>query len=84
MATGMLWFDNSDTDLATKIKQAASYYQDKYGETPNLVFIKPDPGQIAPVQVDSIEIRHSRTIALNHFLVCVESQIARDARTRED
>ena len=42
MNRGMLWFDNNPkTSLASKIKQAAEYYRQKYGATPNLCFVNP-------------------------------------------
>lgn len=42
MNRGMLWFDNNPkTDLASKIKQAAEYYRQKYGAMPNLCFVHP-------------------------------------------
>ena len=42
MNRGMLWFDNNPkTNLASKIKQAAEYYRQKYGAVPNLCFVHP-------------------------------------------
>jgi len=41
MNIGMLWFDNSKTDLFTKIERAAGYYHNKYGRRPNLCFVHP-------------------------------------------
>ena len=42
MNIGMLWFDNDKkTDLSDKIKRAASYYKEKYGQNPNLCFVHP-------------------------------------------
>jgi hypothetical protein len=42
MKIGMLWFDNDkQTDLVTKIEDAADYYQHKYGLRPNLCFVHP-------------------------------------------
>jgi hypothetical protein len=41
MHTGMLWFDNSQSTLAQKIKKAVEYYLKKYGRQPNLCLIPP-------------------------------------------
>ena len=42
MNRGMLWFDNNPkTNLASKIKQAAEYYRQKYGAAPNLCLVHP-------------------------------------------
>ena len=41
MNIGMMWFDNSDKPLATKIEAAANYYYMKYGRRPNVVFLHP-------------------------------------------
>lgn len=49
MKIGMLWFDNDkQTDLATKIEDAADYYQHKYGLRPNLCFVHPS---MAPEEI---------------------------------
>lgn len=42
MNAGMMWFDNNPkTALAAKIQQAADYYRQKYGATPNLCYVHP-------------------------------------------
>ena len=42
MDIGMLWFDNDkQTDLPSKIENAAEYYLNKYGIQPNVCFIHP-------------------------------------------
>lgn len=55
MKIGMLWYDNDPkADLGLKIERAASYYQNKYGRTPNLCFVHPSMlspiGESAPVE----------------------------------
>ena len=39
MHTGMLWFDNSKTYSAEKIKKAAEYYTKKYGSKPDTCYV---------------------------------------------
>jgi hypothetical protein len=42
MNIGMLWFDNDPkAEVNTKIERAAAYYQNKYGKSPDLVFVHP-------------------------------------------
>ncbi len=42
MHTGMLWFDNSQTELNIKIQKAADYYHKKYGQVPDLCLVHPN------------------------------------------
>ncbi len=69
MRTGMLWFDNNPkTDLATKIQQAAGYYQKKYGCMPNLCFVHPSMLNAALLSPPhGIEIRPNRVVLPNHL-----------------
>jgi hypothetical protein len=42
MNVGMLWFDNDPkAEVNTKIERAAAYYRNKYGKSPDLVFVHP-------------------------------------------
>jgi hypothetical protein len=74
MNIGMLWFDNdSKTDLPAKIKRAATYYKEKYGQTPNLCFVHPSMVKApAPSEV-GIELRTTRSVLPNHFWLGVNS-----------
>lgn len=74
MVIGMLWFDNdSKTDLATKIHQAADYYQIKYGKTPNLCFVHPSMLGSEPYKGNGIELRTTRLVQPNHFWIGVNN-----------
>jgi len=77
MDIGMLWFDNDQkADLQAKITRAASYYQDKYGEVPNLCFIHPcmlDPSS-SNLNQPGVEIRTSNTMLPNHFWIGINRQ----------
>jgi len=68
---GMLWFDNSESELAVKIERAAEYYREKYGKRPNLCFVHPSM-EPPDRRVDGIEVRGTRAVMPNHFLVGVE------------
>lgn len=42
MRVGMLWFDDTpDRPLNAKIEQAAQYYKEKYGKSPNVCYVHP-------------------------------------------
>jgi hypothetical protein len=71
MKTGMLWFDNDPkSDLPTKINRAATYYQHKYGQHPDLCFVHPTMlgGAIVRAQ-GSIEVRPNRAVLPNHLWI---------------
>jgi len=78
MNTGMLWFDNDPkTDLDTKIVKAAKYYQNKYGQHPNLCFVHPTMlANILEKQKQvkiSVEVRPSNKILPNHLWLGISS-----------
>lgn len=82
MNIGMLWFDNDPkAELPLKLKRAISYYQEKYGQEPNLCFVH--PSMIFPEQPVSeeqkikfgpIEVRVSKSVLPNHFWIGINSQ----------
>jgi hypothetical protein len=72
MDIGMLWFDNDPkADLAQKVSRAAAYYQNKYGQSPNLCFVHPtmlkDTFKEQPVRAGAVELRQSHSVLPNHF-----------------
>ncbi len=68
MKTGMLWFDNDvKTDLASKIKQAAAYYQKKYGCWPNVCFVHPSMLKESAPKAQDIEVQSNQMILPNHL-----------------
>jgi len=41
MKTGLLWYDdNPDTTLEDKIRKAATRYRQKFGQTPNVCYVR--------------------------------------------
>lgn len=75
MNTGMLWFDNNPkTDLETKIIKAAKYYQNKYGQHPNLCFVHPSMLDQKKQSPAGFEIRSSTKILPNHLWLGISSQ----------
>ena len=82
MEEGMLWFDNDKkADLDVKIERAVEYYQNKYGDNPNLCFVHPSMlagNGTAPKTKkrgnnahqppnEGIELRPSPSMMPNHF-----------------
>jgi hypothetical protein len=79
MHTGMLWFDNSKTDLEVKIKKAIEYYQKKHGRMPDLVFVHPSmlhgDGRItASFTIDKITVRPYRPVLPGHIWIGIEDK----------
>ena len=86
MNIGMLWFDNdTQTGLDKKVIRAASYYQKKYGQKPNLCFVHPcmlaSSSSVVPDKAkkkdslisSGVEIKESVQILPNHFWIGVDS-----------
>lgn len=71
MITGMLWFDNDkQTDLTSKVDQAAQYYRKKYGQSPDICFVHPQMlagGEQAAAA--KVEVKASPMILLHHFWI---------------
>jgi hypothetical protein len=87
MDIGMLWFDNDkQADLNAKVKKAVNYYQNKYGQKPNICFVNPcmisTNGNGIHTQKDKgvvktnngIEIRELATMLPNHFWIGINSK----------
>lgn len=78
MKIGMLWFDNDPkADLPTKINRAASYYQNKYGQRPDLVFVHPTMlGAAASRSQNNIEVRPNRSVLPNHLWIGIHELVS--------
>ena len=82
MDIGMLWFDNDkQSDLNVKVTRAVTYYQEKYGQKPNLCFVNPcmmpengnngyspKPKSVARINGE-VEIRESQSMLPNHLWI---------------
>lgn len=67
MKTGMLWLDSHTTrSLEEKVRRAAEYYQNKYGEHPNLCHVH-GKALDNDKAFGNIQVRPMPNIALNHF-----------------
>ena len=84
MRTGMLWFDNTKTDLAVKVQKAAAYYLKKYGRKPEICLVHPSlfssgsgsPGAGGETQeVDGVTVRPNRIVLPGHLWVGIEDTL---------
>jgi hypothetical protein len=80
MNVGMLWFDNDPkTELTVKVERAASYYRDKYGNSPTLCFVHPTMlakflqgnSEQNSFKAAGVEVRSTRSVLPNHFWIGV-------------
>jgi hypothetical protein len=66
----MLWFDNDPkTALVAKIKNAAEYYRNKYGLTPNLCLVHPSMLDKTPPDGGKMTIRPLRAVLPGHLWI---------------
>jgi len=74
MHTGMLWFDNSQTTLKTKIQKAREYYRKKYGRVPDLCLVHPSMLKDTNVEEEKITVRPYRPVLPGHIWIGVEDK----------
>jgi hypothetical protein len=68
MNIGMLWFDNDPkADLNAKIERAVQYYQNKYGQAPNLCYVHPTMVKNGSSKYDNVEIKTNKSVLPNHL-----------------
>ena len=84
MKTGLLWFDDDPRKmLEEKVLRAATYYERKYGQSPDLCFVHPSVfngnGKRLVKKAGGVEIRAGRSVLPDHFWLGVaedKSQIS--------
>jgi hypothetical protein len=82
MKTGMLWFDNDPkTDLTAKITRAASYYQKKYGQNPDLCYVHPSMLAETLLSASGIEVRPNQMMLPHHIWIGIQESIAMTAQS---
>lgn len=74
MHTGMLWFDNSQTELTIKIQKAVDYYHKKYGRLPDLCLVHPSMLKDANPREEKITIRPYRPVLPGHIWIGIEDK----------
>lgn len=73
MEVGLLWYDDSKTDFATKVHEAAERYEEKFGRKPNRCYVHPDCLPEDGFSKDGIKILTSPGVLPHHFWVGVGS-----------
>lgn len=74
MHTGMLWFDDSSSTLAAKIKTATDYYVKKYGRLPDLVLVHPSMLTDKNTEELQITVRPYRPVLPGHIWIGIEDK----------
>jgi len=74
MHTGMLWFDDSKTNLDAKIQKAVEYYHKKYGRNPDLCLVHPNMLKDEKPSDESITVRPYRPVLPGHIWIGIEDK----------
>lgn len=74
MHTGMLWFDDTQSTLDTKIKKAVEYYKKKYGRAPDLCLVHPNMLKDTVLESEKVTVRAYRPVLPGHIWVGVEDK----------
>lgn len=75
MHTTMLWFDNSKSDLKTKIEKAVDYYEKKYGCKPDLCLLHPSLTPEEKVVIEGMEVRAYRPVLPGHIWIGIADKV---------
>jgi hypothetical protein len=73
MEIGMLWLDDDKkSSLDEKIRKAAAYYLDKYGQKPDICLV--NQAMLAEEKkVDAIQVQPANNVLPNHYWVGVKA-----------
>ena len=74
MHTGMLWFDDTQSTLDTKIRKAAEDHKKQYGRAPDICRVRPSMMQESAVASEKITVRAYRPVLPGHIWVGVEDK----------
>jgi len=74
MELGLLWYDNSDSSLDSKVAKAAARYRERFGEDPTVCYVHPT--MVEPVA--DIQIEPSPRILEHHLWLGREEKAAPD------
>jgi len=67
MNIGLLWYDNSAVNLSVKIAIAAQCYRERFGEEPNVCYVKPNLLPDGECQMCGIRVLPSPRVPLHHL-----------------
>ena len=74
METGLLWYDDSTTDFAAKVLEAAERYEEKHGARPNRCYVNPECLPEDGIPGNGIKLVPSSAVLPNHFWVGIASR----------
>lgn len=74
MHTGMLWFDNSNATVETKLKKAIDYYEKKYGRKPDLCLLNPKTLGKEKPNIDGLNVRPYKPVLPGHIWIGIEDK----------
>ena len=83
METGLLWYDDSATDFAAKVLEAAERHEEKYGTRPNRCYVNPECLPEDRIPANGIEVKTSPAVLPHHFWIGIHNG-RHPARERED
>lgn len=73
MDVGMLWLDDDKkSSLDEKVKKAADYYLEKYGQKPDICLVN-QAMLTEEKNVDAIQVQPAHNVLPNHFWVGVKA-----------
>jgi len=73
MNSGMLWLDDDkNRTLDEKVRKAAAYYREKYGQAPDMCLVN-NKMLAEERQVDTVEVKPVQNVLINHFWVGVST-----------
>lgn len=82
MEVGLLWYDDSKTDFATKVREAGERYEEKFGRKPNRCYVNPTCLPEDGVPANGIKVVTSPGVLPHHFWVGVGSNGNRRGKRR--
>ena len=76
MEIGLLWYDDTQMEFATKVQQVVERYEEKFGKAPNRCYVNPAsmPGEAKKLSLNGLKVLASPTILPDHFWVGVEGR----------
>jgi hypothetical protein len=80
--TGLLWYDDSKADFATKVLEAKERYEEKFGRKPNCCYVHPECLPEKGLPANGIKVVASPAVLPNHFWVGVQEKEVCGTRDR--
>ena len=79
---GLLWYDDSKADFATKVLEAKERYEEKFGRKAYCCHVHPDCLPEKGLPANGIKVVASPAVLPNHFWVGVEEKEVCGTRDR--